>query len=220
MLGFIVWCVIFPVLTGIVLVVQYWANLLRNQDRYSREELVDFAAILPAQLDRLIGRQNRGTNILGIVSGAVAAWFLTLFGGLVSPDVTPSPDYAAGQIPNYFFQSILFPAILHLIWPSLREMAHDYGGGIVSRLVQAEVPFLFGMTLALAAVSLTVWGVYHEMSFFFCIINMVACMAYAGYRLDNPGEAEVDSIAEDFDREPVEPGGRGRMRDDESEREY
>ena len=192
MFGFIIWCVIFPILAGIVLIVQYWADLIRSRDQYTRDELVDLAHILPEQLDRLTGTRDRAMSLF---LGVGAAWLLTLFGGLVSPDVSPAPDYASGQIPNYFFQSILFPAILHLIWPSLRETAQGYGGGIAAKLVQAEIPFLFGLTAALAAVSLTVWGVYHEMGFFFCALNMLACMAYAGYRLGHARDEDHDAPA-------------------------
>ena len=212
MFGFVIWCVLFPILTGIVLVVQHWSFLIRTRDQYSRDELVGLAQILPAQLERLTGVRNRGTNILGFFLGVTAAWLLTLFGGLVSPDVSPAPDYASGQIPNYFFQSILFPAILHLIWPSLRETAQDYGTSIGGNLVQAEVPFLFGLTTALAAVSLTVWGVYHEMGFFFCALNMLACMVYAGFRLEGAGGPD-EATDDGYGRDQYAEEGRGQSSD-------
>lgn len=188
MLGLIVWLIVFGIMFGVVLIVQYWSQLIRSRDQYTRDDLIDFAHIVPQQLDLLLGTRDRATSILGLVLGIGSAWLLTLFGGLVSPDVSPAPDHASGQVPNYFFQSILFPFILHVVWPSLREAAEGYGGpdGIPSRLLRAEVPFLIGLTIALGSVSITMWGTYHEMNFLFCGINLGACLAYAGYRLDQP----------------------------------
>lgn len=182
MAEFVIWLVLFGLLASGVLIIHYWYSLIQHRDSYSRADLVDFGAILNQQLHRLIGKRDVPLGYGALAVGAGIAWFLTLLGGLVSPDTTSAPDFASASIPNYFFQSILFPAILHLLWPSLRELAGS--GGMAIRLLATARPLFFGLAIALGAINITVWGLYHETSFLFCLINNILALGYAGYRLD------------------------------------
>jgi len=191
MIGFLVWFILFIVLLGAVLVVSYWLELIRRKDEYTRDELVNFPRIFSEQSSRLMQPGEEAPAFIMLGAGVLFSWILTLFGGLVSPDLTPAPDYAAAQIPNYFFQSILFPAILHFIRPSLRDLVAPYESGFLGRLMDAELNFFLGLAVSLGAINISLWGVYNEMSFPFCFINMAACLVYAGYR--------VKSGRDDFD---------------------
>lgn len=185
-LELIVWLILLSICGGIALVFDYWLQLFRRKDSYDREELIDFVYILQRQFELLTSRGDATLNYLGLVSGLGVAWLLTLFGGLLSPDQTAmSPDHAENQVPNYFFQSILFVGVLHAIWPSMREFAQDRGGpdGFLARLLDTELPFFFALCVTLASISLSLWGVYHEMNFLFCLVNAALCIAYAMYRL-------------------------------------
>jgi hypothetical protein len=186
----LVWAALLGIFAAVVLVLDYWGRLLRQQDSYSRDELVDFYRIILRQVEALTGRGDSGLNYLSLAAGVGMAWLLALFGGVLSPDVSLAPDHAEDQIPNYFFQSILFLAILHIVWPSLKDVASDQGGGpdgIASRLLATDAPFFFSFAIALGAINLTEWGVYHQMSFLFSAINAGLCFVYAGYRLHTAG---------------------------------
>ena len=203
MAEFIVWGIIYLIFCGIVLVVRYWYELISTRNSYTREELVDLIRIIPEQLSRLTSRGGESVlSYLAIGSGVFVAWFLVLLGGLLSPDTTPSPDHASAHVTNYFFQSVLFPGILHLVWPSIKDVVMDNAGedSLPFRFFSAEVPFFFGLACALGAVNLTVWGYYHEMSFLFCLINLVLCLVYAGFRVHT---LEADDEFVDRYKEPA-----------------
>lgn len=188
----LVWATIFGIFVGVILVLDYWGHLLREQDSYTRDELIDLYRIILRQFENLTARGDSSLNYLSLLGGVAVAWILTLFGGLLSPDITVAPDHAEDQIPNYFFQSILFPLILHIVWPAMKDVANDQGGpdGIPGRLMATELPFFFSLTVALGAINLAAWGVYHHMSFLFCSINAGLCFVYAGYRLHSAEPAD------------------------------
>ncbi|MCR9141305.1 MAG: hypothetical protein NXI24_03575 [bacterium] len=196
----LVWATLLGVFAGVVLVLDYWGHLLREQDSYTRDELIDLYRIILRQFENLTSRGETALNYLALLSGIAVAWALTLFGGLLSPDITIAPDHAEDQIPNYFFQSILFPLILHIVWPSMKDVASDQGGpdGFLSRLLATELPFFFSLTIALGAINLAVWGVHHHMSFIFCAINAGLCFIYAGYRLHTAEPASEYAPGSDY----------------------
>ncbi|MCB1304495.1 MAG: hypothetical protein KDK37_09465, partial [Leptospiraceae bacterium] len=115
------------------------------------------------------------------------------------------------QMPNYFFQSALFILILHLAFPSFRDLARDQGGssGILMRILNTEIALFFGISCTLAAINLTVWGVHHQTSFLFSLINAVFCMLYAGFRLSQKEKALEEE--EDY---TVPPGYEDEFEDD------
>lgn len=182
-LDFIVWLILFLVLAGIVLVLNYWVYLFQHQDNYSRDELLDFYNIIMNELRRLMGQDDPAINYASAGVGVATAIGLALLGGVFVNDLMAIPDYAEPQAANYFFQSILFVVVLHLVWPSIRDMAMDQGGFLL-RLTDSEIPYFFGLSVGLAAFNLMVWGVHNEMNFFFCVGNMLACLVYGGYRVN------------------------------------
>ncbi|MBL8021840.1 MAG: hypothetical protein JNM27_19355 [Leptospirales bacterium] len=198
----IVWIILFSILMGVVLVLQYWSELVRSKETYSRDELLDFLRIIPDRLKRLAGKEELGLAIMAIVSGIAVGWLLTLLGGVFAENVAADvPDHAEGSVPNYFFQSALFVFVLHIAWPSFKEFALDRGGedGMFFRVLSTEIPFFVGLAVTIASINLTSWGVYHEMSFLFCFPDIIILLAYAGYR--------IDSMSADFpdDDRPLPP---------------
>lgn len=187
-----VWLVFFLFFCGVLLVVEYWVRLFRERDEYRREELIDFPTIIRERMLYIVNGQPAGYMALGL--GALTGWCLTLFGGLVSPGSPRMPDYATPEVTNYFFQSFLFIGILHVTWPSMVEIAREKSIELLDQILAAEVPFFLGLCSTLAAMSISIWGVYHEMSFLYCFTNMLVCLAYGGYRLNqfNPPGAEGD----------------------------
>jgi len=193
----IVWIVLFNWLVGVVLTLQYWAELFRSKESYTRDELLDFIHIIPDRLKRLAG-DEMGSSIMAFLTGITGAWLLALLGGVFSEHVASGvPDHAQGSIPNYFFQSALFVFVLHVAWPSFKDFAMDRGGeqGIFYKILSTEIPFFVGLSVCIASINLTAWGVYHEMSFLFCITDIIVMLGYAGYRIDRmdlefPGKKE------------------------------
>ena len=207
----IVWIVLFNILMGIVLVVQYWSELVRGQETYTRDELLDFLHIIPERLKRLARDEDLGLGIGALVAGIAAGWMLTLLGGLFSENISADvPDFAEGGVPNYFFQSALFVFVIHIAWPSFKDFALDRGEehGMFFKVLSAELPFFVGLAVCIAAVNLTSWGIHHEMSFLFCLADIIILLGYAGYRIDNlqdvalPGKRKEPDAA--LRRRPVD----------------
>ncbi|MCB1175632.1 MAG: hypothetical protein KDK39_18805 [Leptospiraceae bacterium] len=186
MFDFFIWLVLFLIIAGIVLVLCYWVHLFTTRDNYERTELIDFYNIIMGELTRLTGERFQFGSGLALLAGAGMAWLLTLFGGWISPAVAAVPDYASDLATNYFFQSILFIGVLHLMWPALQDYAWDSpggGGGIAAQMLSQEVPFMFTLGSGLAAMNLMNWGVYHQMNFLVVLLNVLSCAIYAGYRV-------------------------------------
>ena len=201
MLDILVWVILFSIFSGIVLVVHYWYELFTRKDRYGRDEILNIPQIIQDQLMHLTDGRDRLLQFAGIGVGIAIAWCLTWVGGFFSPDVGPEPDWASAQMPNYFFQSALFVLILHLAYPSFRDLAHDSweSSGMLMRILNTEISLFFGLTCGLAAMNLTVWGVHHQTSFLFSLINAVICLLYAGFRLDQKQEAlEKEGLDSDY----------------------
>lgn len=201
MLDILVWVILFSIFAGIVLVVHYWYELFTNKDRYGREEILNIPQILQDQLLHLTEGRDRLLQFAGIGVGIALGWCLTWVGGFFSPDMGPEPDWASAQMPNYFFQSGLFVLILHLAYPSFKDLAQDSGGssGLLMRLLNTEISLFFGLTCTLAAMNLSVWGVHHQTSFLYALINAVICLLYAGYRLDQKQEAlEAEGLESEY----------------------
>ncbi|MCE9599667.1 MAG: hypothetical protein K8S54_17035 [Spirochaetia bacterium] len=184
----IVWIILFSILMGVVLVLQYWSELIRAKENYTKDELLDFLQIIPDRLRRLAGQEELGLAIMALVSGIAVAWLLTLLGGVFAENIAADiPDHAEGSVPNYFFQSALFVFVLHIAWPSFKEFALDRGGesGVLFRVLSTEIPFFVALSVTIASINLTSWGVYHSMSFLFCFPDIILLLVYAGYRIDS-----------------------------------
>ncbi len=204
----IVWVILFSILMGVVLVVQYWAELVRAKETYTRDELLDFLHIIPERLQRLARKEELGLAIGALGAGIAAGWVLTLMGGLFSENVIKDvPDHAEAGVPNYFFQSALFVFVLHIAWPSFKDFALDRGGegGMLFKMLSAEVPFFVGLAVTIASINLTCWGVYHEMTFLFVLPDLLILLGYAGFRIDQiRDELPAKSSPGSLKRRPVD----------------
>lgn len=180
---FIVWIILFCIFFWIVLVISYWEKLIRSKDTYTKEELVDFFSILDIQLRKM----NSGHSIVGYLAflfGIFIAWVLTWIGGLLSPDRGVEPDFATGEVSNYFFQSFLFVGMLHIVWPSLIVFLEEkFAPDIVLEFFRKDKSFFTGLSVNLVAISFSLWGVYHSMSFLFVLINGIILLTYASYQI-------------------------------------
>ncbi len=183
MIAWLVWIILLFILTVSVFILRYWVGLLREKDTYYRDELIDFRSILLRELQALSVDGHSG--YMAAAAGLGLAILLTMLGGLLSPDTGPEPDWAASQMPNYFFQSALSVLIFHLAWPSFRSIAEDASvPALLHDFLEREDAFFWGMALGLAAFSLAAWGVYHRISFLFVLCNDLLLIFYAGYRLN------------------------------------
>lgn len=181
MLELLIWIILYSILTGIVVMVRYWYALFQDKDRYRRSELIDFPTILTDEFLAFLKKPDIMYSAMALGAGIAVAWLLALFGGLVSPGTARIPDFASNEMPNYFFQSALSILIFHLAWPSFKELAEP--GTPVHKFVKSEVAFFMGLAPGLAAMNLMVWGVHHDISFMYMVINLWICLLYAGFRL-------------------------------------
>lgn len=180
---FIVWIIIFSIFLWIVLVIPYWENLIRTKEMYTKEELISFFQIYNHQLQKM----NPNHSVLGYIaffSGIFVAWSLTLIGGFISPDRGKEFDFASNEMANYFFQSGLFVFILHIVWPSMKSyFEENFAPDILIKFLENDKAFFTGLATALPSISVSNWGVYHELSFLFVFINSVILLTYAAYQV-------------------------------------
>ncbi len=185
---FFVLIILFSILFSLVIFFSYWDELLRRQDSYSREELIDFFSIYKKQIEKM----NPDFSLMGFIAfalGITTGWFLTLLGGFLSPDSGAEPDFASSEISNYFFQSFLFVGILHIIWPSLKQYLEEKSiPHSILNIIYNEKSFFCSLAISLTSITLASWGVYHKMSFLFFLINAFILLTYAGYQIQKNSE--------------------------------
>ena len=180
---FIIWFFVFSFLLALILVLNYYIFLFRSRENVNRKEVFPIHKIVYNELGRLLMNKNAAPRLISFLLGILCVWMLTLLGGFLAPDLSIAADYAASQIPNYFFQSVIFVLILHLFWPALMETV-PLQTRIMKDLGNLNFPFLFSLSLGLAAMNISLWGLYHELSFIYCIINASLCLGYGSYRLN------------------------------------
>ncbi len=179
---------------SLLLLVNYWVDLFANQESYNRHELIDLVGILRQEMGRLLGGEDSHLRLASFLAGTFLALVLTLLGGLLSPDLDAAPDYASDQFPNYFFQSVLLVLVLHLIWPALLTQISLSPDHWSYRLLRLDLPFLLALSVGLATLSLSLWGIYHQLHFLYCLGNLGFCLVYAGYRLRVEEKKAVQAV--------------------------
>lgn len=184
----LVWIIMFSIFLWIVLVIPYWEHLLRTKDTYTKDELISFIEIFNHQLQKM-NPEHSITGYISFVIGILVAWLLTLIGGLISPDSGQDFDFASSEMANYFFQSGLFVFILHIVWPSMKfYFEENFAPDIILKFLDNDKPFFTALATTLPSISVACWGVYHELSFLFILINGVILLTYASYQIQREKE--------------------------------
>lgn len=198
MIEFIIWLIFFFLMGAMVLTARYWMTLFQSKDQYSKNELLDLGNILMTQINRKLIKEEPVLNLLAYTLGAILAWILTLFGGLVSPNDTSAPDFAANALPNYFFQSFFILPLIHLTWPYLKDLAPQRIEGdpvtLIHKILVTEPALFFGLATGLLAINLMVWGVYHEISFLYVALNGIVIFSYIIYLLKEKRGGEYGTV--------------------------
>ncbi len=183
-LEFFIWLSVLFFFIALLLLFNYWLYLFHNKESYTRQEIFDISKILLNEASRLFNSNDRTFRILIFTSGIFTGLALSALGGILSPNLSKAPDYAASQLPNYFFQSVLFLFILHLIWPSVRNLRlYRKEMNWLWQFGKLELLYFFGLGTSLAAINMTLWGIYHEMHFLYVVLNATLCLGYVSYRL-------------------------------------
>jgi len=164
-------------------------ELFQKSDTYTKRELTGFTEIVTEKLHALPDPVITG---IGYTAGIVFSWLLVLFGGLVSPDITTAADYGENTAANYFFQSFLFPLLLSFLWPSLSDLLSSFSR---SKIDSAGNGFFIGCAASLAALSLGIWGIYHNTSFLFVLLNGIILFIFALYKLNSQYRVENEEIS-------------------------
>jgi hypothetical protein len=174
MLGFFVWLILFVILSLGLFALHYWLHLFRFKDSYTRNELLNFTDILRGELRLITDADIAGATLFLI--GIAFGWLCILFGGLLSPDRLQAPDFSEDFATNYFFQSLLFPVLLQLLWPSFEDIVEK---GPLARVIRRKYPLLIGLTLTLSPAGVAFWGSYYHLTFLWVFLNMILLSAYS-----------------------------------------
>ena len=183
---FFLWLFVFILLLHFILLFNYWQNLFRAKEKYSRDELVALPKILLQEFRRLFFSSSSFIFImLNFFTGITLASFLVFLGGALALDISPAPDLAGNQLSNYFFQSFLFLLVLHLLEPKWKEifLGEDKQNSLLAKIFHGSAYLYLGLAISLAAWNISIWLLYNEIHSFYYIMNVPLCLLYANYRL-------------------------------------
>ncbi len=166
---FILFFLFFYFLLGLL---SHYYILFSDTDRtnFQRNELLDFAHILPKQAIAVFeAHGNLQYGILVFFGMSFFSFLWILLGGLFG-----SSHYADEPAP-YIFHSVLLPAIISFGMPVLKNYI---GSGFSKshptyKILSQEIPALAGSSVTLLASAFSSYGTYHEMMFFIIFINSV-----------------------------------------------
>jgi hypothetical protein len=188
-LEFFVWFFLFLLLGAGLLFLDEWLMLFQSRNTYEKHELLDYRTILIRKLNQIF--LDPIPSLTAFLTGILLAWFFVWIGGLPAPDATEAVDWAEDSWSNYFFQSAIMVFMLHFIWPALEDVK---AGEFLSHYFQATIPLFSGLGLSLVSVQITSWGVHHNISFLFMLINSLLILAYLRYRLSKLHTKEEPAI--------------------------
>ncbi len=195
MIELIAWIFLTILLFAVTLLLHYWSELFSEQEQYTRSEILGIPAIFKHELAGLLDHGQVVFQVASLAAGIAFSWFLVLLGGLAAPDGGIIPDHATESLSNYFFQSVLILPIIHGIWPFIKDLGIGSPSSLPALISRTEMAFFTAVSCSLAAIPLSIWGVYHQTSFLFSLFNAVIAISYAviRLRLHRPGEEEFEN---------------------------
>ena len=159
---------------GLVLAVNYYRKLFAvPKDKFKKEEIIDFKAILTQEFKSLLGK-DVPSSYTSLALGATVAFVVSHMGGL----------YGA-YYESYFFNSLLVPAIAFLAIPYLRDNFYNKIEKLsfLKNIFFYDIPFLFGVAVTIMAQMVVVYGLYHALSFLWVLVNYISIGAMIIYRI-------------------------------------
>ncbi|MDX1958887.1 MAG: hypothetical protein SFU98_09955 [Leptospiraceae bacterium] len=170
--------------------IAYYVNLFTNSDRdsFEKSELIDFARIIPREVVGVVEANGSLQNgLIGFFSAAIFAFLWNLLGSLFA-----STRYSH-EFSIYLFLSILLPLGIFFGLPFLVGFLRDSLGNsnIVTKIFSQEVSILGGVSVSLIAQNLTIYGVYHEVSFFLILINILTIGGLFIYKLNKTLNSKI-----------------------------
>lgn len=214
MIFLLTWTILFLVLSVGTLLLRYWIQLFQHQDQYTRRELLDVPEILGEKFRELFFATNPFYGGLASLFSVLLGWVLTLLGGLFTPSIPPSPDFAIGGPSNYFFQSFFILIVIRLSMPLLKDLTPGKSNTPAALIAKTTNPVIFFLAMTLSALTLASWGVYHESSFLYAFFNTILSAGIALFTLsqhkpteDPEEEFENEDLDEDYGEDlEKEPG--------------
>lgn len=151
----------------------------QQREQYQRNELIDVKMILEEQWSAVFQSGDSSQTYLNFGISIFIGFLLTFMGGLYN---------ASHQ--SYLFHSALLPAALFFLIPYLKDhvFTENEPASFVMKMLNDETVLLMGFGLATAAQALTVYGLYHAISFLWVFINVIVIIGGILYKLAKPGE--------------------------------
>ena len=194
---FFIWLILVLLCSVLVLSVKYYFSLFADgRSQYERNELLSAHEFLIKEWKMLIGEIDVGYLMLflGVFFGLILSYLGGIFGNHTN---------------SYFFHSAVLPVLLFLGFPFLKETlaTHRANQSFLGRLIDADIPCFFGLSMAVMAQNFAVYFVYQEISFIWILLHNLAILALVLYRFykmktenfnaDDSDSADL-SIEDDF----------------------
>lgn len=197
---------IFFLLSAVILsLISYYYRLLyfSGKDSFYREEITDILSFLPSEF--LFFIESEGDTAMGGMAfgfGIVFSYLWSLLAALFGASTY------SNEFTTFFFLSCFIPLVFFYGAP----LVEDYFAGNVgsshpgTKLAGQTTAFVAGSTLTLMGLNLSLYGTYHEMSFFFVLFNFLSIgFVYIYRRREKMLDAMNESPGDDFSDEELPP---------------
>ncbi len=180
----LVFLIVFLFFTALTLALNHYRALFsQNREEYKKTELIDIKTILETQWKAMFQKGDATQAYLDFGIAAFAGFLFSFMGGLYNL-----------HYESYFFHSAALPAAIFFLIPYLKDHVFVNGDGanaFIQKMLNDEPILVFGFGISTAAQTLSVYGLYHAISFLWVLANCVVILGLVLYRFANPHEGAL-----------------------------
>lgn len=159
-------------LLALVLTVNYYRRLFGDgREEYKRKELLRAEIFLIDEFQRLVN-PDTVMSYIGIGAGIILGLIFSYMGGIFG-----------AHYESYVFHSAFIPAIYFFGSIYIKDQFFEELPDLAKRFLNNDAAFFVVFALSIAAQSLVTYGLYHAISLFWVMFNVLIIMGLAAYRL-------------------------------------
>jgi len=165
----LVFFVMYIISIALVLFIDYYKRLFTgDKEEFKKKEIIEFRHILEIEWKRFFAEDTRPMSYYTFALASLVGFLVTYMGGLYN-----------AHYESYFFHSAVIPLVMFYILPNMKDSLVDDDQAVLfwQKLLQNDSLLFAGLSYSIAAQTLSVYGLYHAISFLWVFANVAIIFA-------------------------------------------